>query len=76
MTAVTTILGLAPMVAPIIFPQFFGPLEGRAGTWAPVALVILGGLTTSTFLTLMVIPTIYSAVSDTARFFRRALRAA
>ncbi len=71
MTAITTILGLFPMVAPILFPQWLGPLEGRAGTWAPVALVILGGLTTSTFLTLMIIPTIYSMIDDVGRFFRK-----
>ncbi|MEM8932966.1 MAG: efflux RND transporter permease subunit, partial [Acidobacteriota bacterium] len=57
MTAITTIVGLLPMVAPILMPETFGPLEGRAATWAPVGLVILGGLTTSTFLTLMIVPT-------------------
>lgn len=75
MTAVTTILGLLPMVAPILFPQWLGPLEGRAGTWAPVGLVILGGLTTSTFLTLMIIPTVYSMIDDATRFFKRVARA-
>ncbi|MEM7586577.1 MAG: efflux RND transporter permease subunit [Acidobacteriota bacterium] len=75
MTAVTTILGLLPMVAPILFPQWFGPLEGRAGTWAPVGLVILGGLTTSTFLTLMILPTVYSMIDDATRFLRRVARA-
>ena len=76
MTAITTILGLLPMVAPILFPQWLGPLEGRAGTWAPVALVILGGLTTSTFLTLMIVPTIYSMVDDVGQFMKRVARAA
>ncbi len=71
MTAVTTIVGLLPMVAPVILPQYFGPLEGRAATWAPVGLVILGGLTTSTFLTLLIVPTFYSVVDDIARFWRR-----
>jgi len=76
MTAVTTILGLLPMVAPLILPQYFGPLEGRSATWAPVALIILGGLTTSTFLTLLITPTLYSSISDLTRFLRRAARAA
>ncbi len=75
MTAVTTILGLLPMVAPILFPWWLGPLEGRAGTWAPVALVILGGLTTSTFLTLMIIPTVYSIIDDVGRFIGKVARA-
>ncbi len=76
MTAVTTILGLLPMVAPVLFPEVFGSLEGRAGTWAPVGLVILGGLTTSTFLTLMVVPTVYSVIDDVTQFVRRVVRAA
>jgi hydrophobic/amphiphilic exporter-1 (mainly G- bacteria), HAE1 family len=71
MTAITTIVGLLPMVAPILLPQWFGPVEGRAGTWAPVGLVILGGLTTSTFLTLLIVPTLYSVVDDLAVFCRK-----
>jgi HAE1 family hydrophobic/amphiphilic exporter-1 len=74
-TAVTTILGMMPMVAPFLFPQWFGQLEGRAANWAPIGLVIVGGLTTSTFLTLMIIPTIYSLVDDLTRFVRRVARA-
>ena len=70
-TAITTILGMTPMVAPFLFPQWFGPVEGRAATWAPIGLVIIGGLTTSTFLTLIIIPTIYSLVDDFTRFIRR-----
>lgn len=70
-TAVTTILGLLPMVAPFLFPQWFGAVEGRAATWAPIGLVIVGGLTTSTFLTLMIIPTIYSLIDDLSRFLAR-----
>ncbi|HVS14325.1 MAG TPA: efflux RND transporter permease subunit [Thermoanaerobaculia bacterium] len=76
MTAVTTILGLSPMVAPFFLPSVFGQPEGRAAFWAPVGLVILGGLTTSTFLTLLVTPTIYTLVDDATRFFRRVARAA
>jgi len=74
-TAVTTILGLLPMVAPFLFPQWFGAVEGRAASWAPIGLVIVGGLTTSTFLTLMIIPTIYSLIDDVSRFFRKIARA-
>ncbi|RMH19596.1 MAG: efflux RND transporter permease subunit [Acidobacteria bacterium] len=71
MTAVTTILGLLPMVAPIFLPQYFGSVEGRAGNWAPVGLVILGGLTTSTFLTLVIIPTVYTLIDDLTTFCKR-----
>ena len=70
-TAITTILGMTPMVAPFLFPQWFGPVEGRAAMWAPIGLVIIGGLTTSTFLTLIIIPTIYSLVDDFTRYIKR-----
>lgn len=76
MTAVTTILGLSPMVAPFFLPAVFGQPEGRAAYWAPVGLVILGGLTTSTFLTLLVIPTVYSLVDDVKLFVQRVVREA
>jgi HAE1 family hydrophobic/amphiphilic exporter-1 len=75
-TAVTTILGLTPLVMPMLLPQWFGPIEGRAGIWAPIGLVIMGGLTTSTFLTLLIIPTIYSLIDDLARFAERVVRTA
>jgi len=74
-TAVTTILGMMPLVAPFVLPQWFGTLEGRAANWAPIGLVIVGGLTTSTFLTLIIIPTIYSLVDDATRFVRRVVSA-
>ena len=67
MTAMTTVLGLSPMVAGYFLPSVFGAPDGRAAFWAPVGLVILGGLTTSTFLTVMVIPTIYSLIDDLSR---------
>jgi HAE1 family hydrophobic/amphiphilic exporter-1 len=71
MTAMTTVLGLSPMVAGYILPSVFGAPDGRAAFWAPVGLVILGGLTTSTFLTVMVIPTVYSLIDDLSVFVRR-----
>jgi len=74
-TAVTTIVGLVPLVAPILLPSVFGPVEGRAGSWAPIGLVIMGGLTTSTFLTLIIIPTLYSLIDDLTRFAQRVARA-
>jgi HAE1 family hydrophobic/amphiphilic exporter-1 len=71
MTAMTTVLGLSPMVAPFFLPQVFGAVEGRAAFWAPVGLVILSGLVTATFLTVTVIPIVYSLVDDLTAFFRR-----
>jgi len=66
MTATTTILSLLPMTAPLLAPWLFGPAEGRAAMWGPVGLAILGGMTTSTFLTLVVTPTLYSLFDDLA----------
>ncbi|HLA40277.1 MAG TPA: efflux RND transporter permease subunit, partial [Candidatus Glassbacteria bacterium] len=67
MTASTTILSLLPMVAPLLVPSLFGPTEGRSGYWGPVGLAILGGMTTSTFLTLIITPTLYSLFDDLAQ---------
>jgi HAE1 family hydrophobic/amphiphilic exporter-1 len=75
MTATSTILGLLPMAAPFILPQVFGVVEGRAAFWAPIGLVIVGGLTTSTVMTLLVTPTLYSLMDDWIRFVKRVARA-
>jgi HAE1 family hydrophobic/amphiphilic exporter-1 len=64
MTSFTTILGLLPMVLPFFLPFLFGPFEGRGSIWAPVGLVVISGLITSTILTLVIMPTIYSLIDD------------
>ncbi|KXG44510.1 efflux RND transporter permease subunit [Tepidibacillus infernus] len=56
MTTLTTVLGL--------FPLALGIGEG-AETHAPMATVVVGGLTVSTLLTLIVIPVIYSLFERT-----------
>jgi HAE1 family hydrophobic/amphiphilic exporter-1 len=56
MTAFTTILGLAPMA-------FLGG-EG-AELRAPMAITVMGGLLVATFLTLVVIPTLYLGFVET-----------
>ena len=53
MTTLTTVLGLMPMAV--------GLGEG-AEIRTPMALTVIAGLTSSTFLTLVVIPTVYSVV--------------
>ena len=55
MTAMTTILALAPAAL-----ELFGASSGIVGK--PLALTVIGGLTASTFLTLFVIPALYLAV--------------
>jgi HAE1 family hydrophobic/amphiphilic exporter-1 len=53
-TSVTAILGLLPMA-----------LERHEGAqlWSPLAWTIIGGLLSSTFLTLFLIPAIYTVIS-------------
>ncbi len=54
MTAFTTILGMIPMAV--------SAGEG-AEMWQPLGIVVIGGLTVSTFLTLYVVPVIYGVMS-------------
>lgn len=68
MTALTTFFGLMPLAAPYFLPSVFGSVDGRAANWAPIGLVLAGGLPTSTVLTLLLVPTIY-AVADDLRSF-------
>ncbi len=70
MTSFTTILGLLPMILPLFIPILFGPLEGRERIWAPVGLIVISGLITSTISTLVIMPTIYSLVDDLGRWVK------
>ena len=54
MTAFTTILGMVPMAV--------SQGEG-AEMWRPLGIVVIGGLTISTFLTLYIVPVLYGAIS-------------
>jgi len=54
MTAFTTILGMIPMAV--------SSGEG-AEMWQPLGIVVIGGLTVSTFLTLFVVPVLYGTMS-------------
>jgi HAE1 family hydrophobic/amphiphilic exporter-1 len=65
MTAITTICGVLPLALPFLLPQFFPAAGRRAQMWAPISVAIIGGLTTSTFFTLIILPTFYS-ISDSA----------
>ena len=71
MTAFTTILNLMPLVLPMIY----GTAEGFSRRWGPVGLVVVCGLATSTFLTLVLAPTLYSLLDDVAVWMRRVARA-
>lgn len=65
MTTLTTILGMLPLAS--------GIGEG-AEMEAPLATVIIGGLTISTLLTLVVIPVLYTLMDDFGLFLRRIFR--
>jgi hydrophobic/amphiphilic exporter-1 (mainly G- bacteria), HAE1 family len=62
MTTLTTILGLIPLA--------LGIGEG-AEAQAPMATVVIGGLTTSTILTLVIVPVIYTLFDDISVKLRR-----
>ena len=54
MTTLATILGLIPMAAGI----------GGESSQAPLAIAVIGGLTASTFLTLIFVPTLYTVFEE------------
>ncbi|HZO73037.1 MAG TPA: efflux RND transporter permease subunit [Ktedonobacteraceae bacterium] len=63
MTAIATILALIPMAL---------NLGGSSGFLSgPLAIVVIGGLTSSTFLTLLIVPTLYVIVEDIRERSRR-----
>jgi len=71
MTAITSVCGLLPLTLPALLPEYFPAARGRAQMWTPVSLAVLGGLTTSTFLTLIILPTVYSYMDDVSRGCQR-----
>jgi multidrug efflux pump subunit AcrB len=62
MTSFTLILGILPIAI-----GFGAGAESRR----PMGVAILGGMLSSTFLTLLVIPVVYTLFSDLARHTRR-----
>jgi HAE1 family hydrophobic/amphiphilic exporter-1 len=66
MTAVSTIFGMIPLA--------FG--TGDGSEWrSPMGVVSIGGLTASTFLTLLVVPVVYTLLDDARRALKRGLGA-
>jgi HAE1 family hydrophobic/amphiphilic exporter-1 len=72
MTAITTIFGVLPLALPFLLPHLFQAAGRRSQMWAPISVAIIGGLTTSTFFTLIFLPTFYS-ISDTVTSKAKAL---
>ncbi|MCM8761155.1 MAG: efflux RND transporter permease subunit [Candidatus Omnitrophica bacterium] len=69
MTTITTLLGLLPMA--------ISTQEG-SNLWSPLAITVMGGLSSSTILTLLLVPSAYVVTEDLkgriAGFFRKNLK--
>jgi len=65
MTALTTILGLFPLAL---------ALNEGAALQQPMAIAVIGGLAVSTFLSLVVIPTVYMGLEDMRTYMNRKKR--
>ena len=66
MTAATAILGLVPLA--------LGSSGIGGAYYYPLARTVIGGLTTSTILTLVILPYIYTLVDDVALWLRQVWR--
>ncbi|MGV3613968.1 MAG: efflux RND transporter permease subunit [Fimbriimonas sp.] len=62
MTTLAAVLGMMPLAIGI---------GSGSEMYAPLATVVIGGLTTSTMLTLFVVPAVYTFFDDIARRFRK-----
>ena len=80
LTAVTTALGLIPLAIGLNFnyfglyarldPEFYWGGE-QAAMWGPMAIAVIIGILVATFLTLILVPVLYSVVGDVSDFFKR-----
>jgi hypothetical protein len=80
LTASTTALGLVPLAIGLNF-DFFGLYRAlqpdfywggeQAAWWGPMAVAVIAGILFATFLTLVLVPVMYSLVDDVSGFFRR-----
>jgi predicted RND superfamily exporter protein len=80
LTALTTALGLVPLAGGLNLDFFglFGELNpdlywggDQASWWGPMAIAVIVGIIFATFLTLVLVPVMYSLVDDVSAFFRR-----
>jgi len=73
LTAITTVLGLVPLAIGLNFdfvglyarlsPEFYWGGD-QAAWWGPMAIAVIAGLTFATFLTLILVPVMYSLFND------------
>jgi len=76
LTAVTTILGLLPMVTGVSFDFHHFAISWVSESsqwWRSMAVVVIFGLMVATFLTLVVVPTLYSFFEDLSVMRKRAI---
>ncbi len=74
LTAITTILGLIPMVTgvSINFRELSLSLVSETSQyWKSMSIVVIFGLLIATFLTLVVVPTLYSLVTSFTDYFEK-----
>ncbi len=80
LTALTTALGMVPLAIGLNFDFFglYGALNPelywggqQAAWWGPMAVAIIAGILFATFLTLVLVPVMYSLVDDFIAFFAR-----
>lgn len=80
LTALTTALGMVPLAIGLNFDFFglYGSLNPelfwggeQAAWWGPMAVAIIAGILFATFLTLILVPVMYSLVDDFTEFFRK-----
>ncbi|MDA0329021.1 MAG: efflux RND transporter permease subunit [Gemmatimonadetes bacterium] len=80
LTALTTALGMVPLAIGLNFDFFglYGALDPelywggeQAAWWGPMAVAIIAGILFATFLTLILVPVMYSLVDDASEFFER-----
>ena len=81
LTAITTILGLIPLTTGLSI-DFAALVHGRLGDvliiggessqwWGPMGVAVIWGLAVATFLTLVVVPVMYSTLEPIKRFLYR-----
>jgi multidrug efflux pump len=80
LTAITTVLGLTPLAIGLNF-DFLGLFSSlapdlywggeQAAWWGPMAIAVIAGLSFATFLTLVLVPVMYSLLDDLDAYVRR-----
>jgi HAE1 family hydrophobic/amphiphilic exporter-1 len=64
MTTIATLLGLLPMAI---------STEEGSNLWSPLSITVMGGLTSSTILTLVIVPSVYIIFEDTKKWAMKKL---